>query len=65
VNNIPTLTIVIPAYNEESRIEKTIDTLLNKSQELKIKEILIVDDGSIDKTSKIVSTKLHSVTKIR
>ena len=65
MNNIPTLTIVIPAYNEESRIEKTIDTLLNKSQELKIKEILIVDDGSIDKTSKIVSTKLHSVTKIR
>ena len=65
MNNIPTLSIVIPAYNEESRIEKTIDTLLNKAYELKIKEILIVDDGSIDKTSKIVSTKLHSVTKIR
>ena len=38
MNNIPTLSIVIPAYNEEKRIEKTIDTLLDKAHELKIKE---------------------------
>ena len=65
MKNLPTLSIVIPAYNEEKRIEKTIDTLLNEKNELKIKEILIVDDGSIDKTSKIVLTKSHSSNIIK
>ena len=65
MNNIPTLSIVIPAYNEEKRIEKTIDTLLDKAHELKIKEILIVDDGSIDKTSKIVLAKVHKTIDIK
>ena len=59
------LSIVIPAYNEEKRIEKTIDTLLDKAHELKIKEILIVDDGSIDKTSKIVLAKVHKTIDIK
>ena len=65
MKNLPTLSIVIPAYNEEKRIEKTIDTLLNEKNELKIKEILIVDDGSIDKTLKIVLTKSHSSNIIK
>lgn len=48
------LSIVIPAYNEESRIEKTIkyikQYIINKDINA---EIIIVDDGSKDKTSEI------------
>jgi len=48
------LSILIPAFNEE----KTIGIVLQKIDKLKIphleKEIVIVDDGSSDKTSEIV-----------
>lgn len=49
-----TLSIIIPCYNEEN----TIETLLKKVSDLKIpdwnKEIIIVDDGSKDKTRHIL-----------
>lgn len=51
----PYLSIVIPAYNEESRLPQTLDILfaylpsLNKSF-----EIIIVDDGSRDNTVSVV-----------
>lgn len=48
------LSIIIPAYNEESRIEKAIEYIkqyiINKDINA---EIIIVDDGSKDKTSEI------------
>ncbi len=49
------LSIIIPAYNEESRLPKTLDSivayLLARPYQA---EILVVDDGSSDKTSEIV-----------
>lgn len=49
------VSIVIPAYNEESRIKEVLDSLLNnvKLQDMKY-EIIVVDDGSQDKTAEIV-----------
>lgn len=48
------LSIIIPVYNEESTIEK----LLNKVRSVKIfdveKEIIVVNDGSTDKTADIL-----------
>ncbi|MGC8981478.1 MAG: glycosyltransferase [Minisyncoccia bacterium] len=49
------LSIIIPVYNEE----KTIEELLNKVIDVKLpenwkKEIIVVDDGSIDKTRDIL-----------
>ncbi len=48
---IPSVSIIIPAYNEGKVIEKTIRSVLelNYSQ----KEIIVVDDGSTDDTLKI------------
>ncbi len=49
----PLINIIVPAYNEGSRIGKLLDVLnnLDKSQFL----ITVVDDGSTDDTNKVVS----------
>ncbi len=49
---MPALSIVVPAYNEEA----TIETLLARVESLPIdKEILVVDDGSRDRTREILA----------
>jgi glycosyltransferase involved in cell wall biosynthesis len=51
----PRLSIVIPAYNESSRIEGTLERVLSCVQEKHWDaEILVVDDGSTDATVEIV-----------
>jgi len=50
------LTVIIPAYNEERRLPKTLDAILaylNARPERA--EIIVVDDGSSDSTVEIVS----------
>ena len=45
------LTVVIPAYNEEKRIGKTIERIMSYLEKKKISyELIIVDDGSTDST---------------
>lgn len=46
------ISAVIPAYNAEEYIEKSISSLIRQSQTLH--EIIIIDDGSSDDTVKIV-----------
>ena len=57
------LSILIPVYNEE----KTIERLLKKVNDISIfdveKEIIVIDDGSTDRTSKLIE-KLHKEGKI-
>ncbi|GAM16972.1 hypothetical protein SAMD00019534_001470 [Acytostelium subglobosum LB1] len=67
------LSLIVPAYNEQDRLPKMLDETLtylrNKSRkDLKFSyEIIIVDDGSKDKTAQIVQTYVQkeSVDKIR
>ncbi len=63
------MSIVIPAFNEEKRIDKSLsDTNAYMSNFGMEYEIIVVDDGSEDGTSKIVedmATKLPSVRLIR
>jgi biofilm PGA synthesis N-glycosyltransferase PgaC len=49
----PLVTIIVPAYNEEKAIGKTVDSLLNLSYINK--EIIVVDDGSTDRTFEVAT----------
>ncbi len=49
----PSVTIIIPAYNEEMTLAKTTDSVLNLDYPKDKLKIIIVDDGSTDKTPKI------------
>src|SRR6266566_428736 len=48
----PFVSVIVPAYNEERVIEATIRSLLNSDYENF--EIIVVDDGSQDRTSEVV-----------
>jgi len=52
--NRPTISILIPAYNEEKSIGKCIDSCLNQTR--KVDEIVVVNDGSTDKTLEILES---------
>jgi cellulose synthase/poly-beta-1,6-N-acetylglucosamine synthase-like glycosyltransferase/peptidoglycan/xylan/chitin deacetylase (PgdA/CDA1 family)/spore germination protein YaaH len=48
---LPSLSVIVPAYNEAKVINKTIASLLNSSA---VNEIIVVDDGSKDGTADVV-----------
>ncbi|MCZ2149727.1 MAG: glycosyltransferase family 2 protein [Bryobacterales bacterium] len=50
------LSIIIPAYNEETRLPATLDRILEylREREWAFIEVLVVDDGSKDRTAEIV-----------
>ena len=51
----PELSVVIPVYNEESRIGRTLEESLAYLRKKRVlAEILVVDDGSKDKTLEVV-----------
>ena len=52
---IESLSVIIPAYNEEDRIRVTIDEILKWRENTKFPcEIIVVDDGSTDKTREVL-----------
>ena len=51
----PILSIIIPAYNEESRLPHSLNTVLTflDNQEFEA-EVIVIDNGSVDRTAAIV-----------
>jgi poly-beta-1,6 N-acetyl-D-glucosamine synthase len=49
----PKVSVLVPAYNEEKCLENTINALLNVQYPAELKEIIIVNDGSKDRTAEI------------
>ena len=51
------ISIVVPAYNEEVTVTDTVKSLL--ALDYKVYEIIVVDDGSSDDTSKVMIDEFH------
>jgi cellulose synthase/poly-beta-1,6-N-acetylglucosamine synthase-like glycosyltransferase len=51
------VTLVVPAYNEEKSIEQSVKSFLN--QDYPVFEIILINDGSKDKTAEIVLKMFH------
>jgi cellulose synthase/poly-beta-1,6-N-acetylglucosamine synthase-like glycosyltransferase len=49
----PFVSIIIPTYNEENSLRKTVENAVNLDYPLNKFEILIIDDGSTDSSGKI------------
>ena len=50
---LPNVTVIIPALNEEKTIERTIESAVNSDYPDDKLEIIVIDDGSTDNTLKI------------
>lgn len=61
--NLPPLSIIVPAYNEEGNLERCVESLID--QGYPGLQIVVVDDGSTDNTQKIAKklAKKHSFVK--
>jgi glycosyltransferase involved in cell wall biosynthesis len=55
------LSIIIPAFNEETRIGKSLETILSflKSQSYSF-EVIVVDDGSCDGTRVLIHDRYRN-----
>ena len=60
------LSIIVPAFNEEHRITPTLDQLhaFLAAQPLRW-EIVVVDDGSSDRTTDVVTAKMATIPNLR
>ena len=50
VDSLPTVSVLVPAYNEEGYVGRCIDRLLESDYPAEKFEVLVVDDGSTDGT---------------
>jgi dolichyl-phosphate beta-glucosyltransferase len=63
---IPFLSVVIPAYNEETRISTTLSAVLDYLRaQAYTWEIVVVDDGSVDATSAFVNSVVDIDDRVR
>ncbi len=65
----PELSIVIPAYNEERRLERALERIREyfsaQPAGMAVIEIVVVDDGSVDGTARVVQEWAHENPAIR
>ncbi len=57
------LSVLVPVYNEENTIDEIITRVLALGDV--IKEIVVVDDGSTDRTAEVVAKRVPLETKVR
>ena len=57
------LSVIVPMYNSEKYIERCINSIIN--QEMKDIEIILINDGSVDKTKNIVGKYVNKHKNIK
>ena len=62
-NSSPMVSVIIPVFNREYCINRAIDSVLN--QTYKNLEVIVVDDGSTDKTLDVVNKYADRIKVIR
>jgi cellulose synthase/poly-beta-1,6-N-acetylglucosamine synthase-like glycosyltransferase/peptidoglycan/xylan/chitin deacetylase (PgdA/CDA1 family) len=58
------IVVLVPAYNEEKVICKTLQTLLASTVSERL-EIIVIDDGSSDKTAEVVKEEFSGTRRVR
>lgn len=59
----PYISIIVPVYNAQEYINRCIDSILN--QEYQNFEVLLIDDGSTDRSPEILDTYAHNDSRIQ
>lgn len=54
IKNLPAVSVIIPVYNNEKNIGKLIESLLKSDYPKELLEIIIVDNGSNDRTKEMI-----------
>jgi cellulose synthase/poly-beta-1,6-N-acetylglucosamine synthase-like glycosyltransferase len=65
IKKFPKVSVLIPAYNEEKNIKKCLESVKNINYPKNLLEIIVVDDGSTDKTYEIAKKEGVKVYKIK
>lgn len=61
----PVFSVIVPAYNEEGAIERTIQTLAAELKTDLAYEIIVVDDGSSDNTAAVLANLATRFERLR
>jgi len=65
IKNFPSVSIIVPCYNEEKSVVATVKSLLGLEYPKDKLKILIIDDGSTDKTREIVEKSFSQNKQIK
>ena len=64
--SVPELSIIIPSFNEESRLPTTLEKIaLYIERERRSTEVIVVDDGSTDRTADVAKTFQGEIAHLR
>lgn len=61
----PSVTVLISAFNEESEIERTVSNKLSQNYPIDRLDVIVISDGSTDRTDKIVQSLAKHRSKHR
>ncbi|SEO22263.1 hyaluronan synthase [Amphibacillus marinus] len=63
-NYLPSVSIIIPAFNEELWIERTILSCMNQDYPIEKLEVIVVDDCSTDRTALNIQAAIRRINKV-
>ena len=58
------LSIIVPVYNEEKTIIEILEKIKRNSSNIFKYEIIVIDDGSIDQSRKLLEANKHLYNKL-